>query len=151
MLAALGGTLVPGFELVADELDLADAIADADLVVTGEGHLDAQSFHGKVVGGVASWCGEADVPVAAIVGIATTTLEPASRPGRSRNGSARTVRVREPLWCIEQIAADVLRHFEATSPPRRPIVDRVAPTAELSRTFRRPCRRPCRRRRRAGW
>ena len=53
MLAALGGQLVPGFDLVADELGLYDAVEGADLVITGEGHLDRQSFEGKVVGGVA--------------------------------------------------------------------------------------------------
>ena len=37
---------------MADELDLDDRVAEADLVVTGEGLLDAQSFDGKVVGGV---------------------------------------------------------------------------------------------------
>ena len=56
-LAALGGQLVPGFELVADELDLYDAIAAADLVITGEGYLDEQSFEGKVVGGVQALAG----------------------------------------------------------------------------------------------
>ena len=52
-LAALGGELVPGFDVVADELDLAERIEAADLVVTGEGFVDEQSFEGKVVGGVA--------------------------------------------------------------------------------------------------
>ena len=51
-LATLGADLVPGFDVVADELDLAERIEAADLVVTGEGFLDAQSFEGKVVGGV---------------------------------------------------------------------------------------------------
>ena len=41
LLAALGGTLTPGFELVAEELDLYDHVEGADLVITGEGHLDA--------------------------------------------------------------------------------------------------------------
>ena len=49
-LVALGGRLLPGFDLVADELDLHDRILDANLVVTGEGYLDEQSFEGKVVG-----------------------------------------------------------------------------------------------------
>lgn len=112
MLAALGGTLVPGFELVADELDLYDAIADADLVITGEGHLDAQSFEGKVVGGVRAWCEEAQVPVAAIVGIVDDevrdripTWSIAERFGEERA-------VREPLWCVERLAVDVLADFE---------------------------------------
>lgn len=69
-LAALGGRLIPGFELVADELNLFDAIETADLVITGEGRLDAESFHGKVVGGVAELAADRGVPVGAIVGIA---------------------------------------------------------------------------------
>src|SRR5690606_26053325 len=36
-LATLGGRLVPGFDLVADELGLHDALEGADLVITGEG------------------------------------------------------------------------------------------------------------------
>ena len=39
-LAALGGRLVPGFDLVAELVGLAGRLARADLVVTGEGHLD---------------------------------------------------------------------------------------------------------------
>ena len=53
-LAALGARLVPGFDLVADGVGLDEAIAASDLVVTGEGLLDATSFDGKVVGGVLS-------------------------------------------------------------------------------------------------
>ncbi|MBA3302414.1 MAG: glycerate kinase, partial [Acidimicrobiia bacterium] len=67
-LAAAGARLVPGFDLVADEVDLADRLVDADLVVTGEGFLDEQSFAGKVVGGVAGLAGAAGVPVLAVVG-----------------------------------------------------------------------------------
>ena len=40
-LAALGGRIVPGFELVAEHVDLPEQIAAADAVVTGEGYLDA--------------------------------------------------------------------------------------------------------------
>jgi glycerate kinase len=67
-LLALGGKLVPGFDLVADELDLYDTIAAADLVVTGEGYLDEQSFAGKVVGGVQELSATAGRPVGAVVG-----------------------------------------------------------------------------------
>ena len=67
-LAALGATLVPGFDVVAEALDLADRVAAADLVVTGEGLLDDQSFSGKAVGGVAALALAAGVPVAAVVG-----------------------------------------------------------------------------------
>jgi glycerate kinase len=67
-LAALGGTLLPGFELVADELDLDDHLDGADLVITGEGRLDDTSMAGKVVGGIASVAAEYRIPVLAIVG-----------------------------------------------------------------------------------
>ena len=67
-LAAVGGRLVPGFELIAEEVGLAEVIAGADLVVTGEGFLDDQSFDGKVVGGVAGLAAEAGVPVLAVAG-----------------------------------------------------------------------------------
>ncbi|WP_104181143.1 glycerate kinase [Arthrobacter sp. B0490] len=45
----LGAEIVPGSALVADAVGLSGALADADLVLTGEGSLDAQSLGGKVV------------------------------------------------------------------------------------------------------
>jgi len=67
-LAALGATLVAGFDVVAEALDLAERVAAADLVVTGEGLLDDQSFAGKAVGGVAALAAAAGVPLIAVVG-----------------------------------------------------------------------------------
>jgi glycerate kinase len=51
-LAAIGGRLVPGFDLVAHRVDLDERLSQADLVVTGEGLVDATSITGKVVGRV---------------------------------------------------------------------------------------------------
>jgi glycerate kinase len=67
-LAAIGATLMPGFDLVADAVGLAEKVEGADLVVTGEGFLDEQSFRGKVVGGVAELAAELEVPVLVVVG-----------------------------------------------------------------------------------
>ncbi|MFP3899821.1 MAG: glycerate kinase [Acidimicrobiia bacterium] len=67
-LAVAGASLVQGFEAVADELDLPEVVDGADLVVTAEGFLDAQSFDGKVVGGVADLAAVAGVPCVALVG-----------------------------------------------------------------------------------
>lgn len=67
-LAALGAELVPGFDLVAEATGLASALAEAQLVVTGEGHLDAQSLEGKVVGGVTALAAAAGVPALVVVG-----------------------------------------------------------------------------------
>ena len=43
------------------------ALEGVDLVVTGEGRLDATSFEGKVVGGVLEWAGDAGVPHVAVI------------------------------------------------------------------------------------
>ncbi|AKK06367.1 glycerate kinase [Corynebacterium mustelae] len=44
--------LLPGAAVVAEATGLAEYIADADCVITGEGRLDSQSLSGKVVGEV---------------------------------------------------------------------------------------------------
>lgn len=67
-LAAVGADIVAGFDLVADEVDLDERIEGADLVVTGEGFVDAQSFEGKVVGGVAELAAGLGVPVLVVAG-----------------------------------------------------------------------------------
>ncbi|MDO8389112.1 MAG: glycerate kinase [Actinomycetota bacterium] len=107
-LVALGGRLLPGFDLVADELDLHDHVLAADLVITGEGYLDEQSFEGKVVGGVQAMCAEAGRPVAAVVGESAPEVH-----GRIRHRSlvaefGRDRAFNEPLWCIEHAAAALL-------------------------------------------
>jgi glycerate kinase len=67
-LAALGATLMPGFDIVAEEVDFDEAIQNTDLVITGEGLLDDTSFDGKVVGSVRDYAQDAKTDVAAIVG-----------------------------------------------------------------------------------
>jgi glycerate kinase len=67
-LAAVGATVESGFELIAEELDLATAVEEADLVVTGEGFLDEASFDGKVVGGLAGLAAEFEVPILVVAG-----------------------------------------------------------------------------------
>jgi glycerate kinase len=66
-LAALGARIVSGFDFVADFVGLDKQLACADLVMTGEGTLDRQSFAGKVVGGVVERVG-ARLPVLCVVG-----------------------------------------------------------------------------------
>ncbi|MGN6610928.1 MAG: glycerate kinase, partial [Angustibacter sp.] len=47
-----GARLVPGADHVAELVGLDAAVADADVVITGEGRFDATSLGGKVVGAV---------------------------------------------------------------------------------------------------
>jgi glycerate 2-kinase len=51
-LVALGATVASGFDVVAREHHLSEAIDDASVVITGEGRLDASSLQGKVVGAI---------------------------------------------------------------------------------------------------
>ena len=108
-LVALGGRLMPGFELVADELDLHDAVHDADLVVTGEGYLDEQSFEGKVIGGVQSLCEAAGTQVVAVVGDSDEALAARIEHVSLTREFGLDKAMREPLWCIEQAAVRLLR------------------------------------------
>jgi glycerate kinase len=107
-LAAAGARLVPGFELVADEVELYEHLEGADLVITAEGFLDAQSFEGKVVGGVASLAADADVPVVAIAGEVFDgmgeRIEAVSLVERFGEDRARGDTIR----CIEEAVADLL-------------------------------------------
>ncbi|MFV0309386.1 MAG: glycerate kinase [Desertimonas sp.] len=82
-LAAVGGRIVPGFELVAERTDLAERLKPADLIVTGEGHLDDQSLEGKVVGGMLDLAATSARPVAVIVGDA----DPDARDAVSGRGA----------------------------------------------------------------
>lgn len=67
-LAALGGRLLPGAEVVADAVGLDRAADGAELLVTGEGTLDWQSMHGKVVAAVARRGLARGVPVVVVAG-----------------------------------------------------------------------------------
>ena len=68
MSAFFGAVLRPGIETVLDTVGFQALAADADWIFTGEGKLDAQSLHGKVVAGVGSRAKSLGVPVIAVVG-----------------------------------------------------------------------------------
>lgn len=74
-LLAWGAQLVPGADAVARLVGLGDAIADADLVITGEGSFDGQSASGKVPSLVAAEAASAEVPVALVAGRIATGVD----------------------------------------------------------------------------
>ena len=57
-----------GVEIVINSVNLAQAVQDADLVITGEGRMDSQSINGKTPIGVAKVAKNFQKPVIAIVG-----------------------------------------------------------------------------------
>ena len=76
-LLALGADLTPGIDAVLDMGSFEDAVRDADLVVTGEGSVDAQTAEGKAPGGVARRAKRLDggVPVVAVCGARADDLD----------------------------------------------------------------------------
>ena len=63
LLAFACAELVPGIELVCDTVGFHDTVAGADLVLSGEGSIDAQTLSGKTPAGVADVAGAQGVPV----------------------------------------------------------------------------------------
>ena len=113
-LAALGGRLVPGFDLVADELDLHDVLQTGQLVITGEGHLDVQSFEGKVVGCVQALARSVGVPVGAVVGDADPDVATRIPNVRLVQEYGLDRAMAEPMWCIEHATLTLVRTLTAT-------------------------------------
>lgn len=66
--ALLGAELRPGFPLLAELAGLEEAIAGADLVVTGEGRTDGQTLRGKAPAGVVRLARRHGVPAVVISG-----------------------------------------------------------------------------------
>ena len=108
-LAAIGACVESGFDLVADVVDLDERVDGADLVVTGEGYLDEQSFDGKVVGGVVAMAAGLGVPVLVVAGEVIEDLPPdleaVSLTERFGGGRSRL----DTLACIEEVVTDHLR------------------------------------------
>ena len=112
-LAALGGRIVGGFDLVADEVGLHDAIEGADLVITGEGHLDTQSFDGKVVGGVAAIAAEHGLPVVVICGVADDDVADRLLTHQLVTIVGEDEAFSRPIASITKVARDVIRAHAA--------------------------------------
>lgn len=72
--AFCGAQLRQGIEIVTDALKLDEQIADADLVITGEGRIDSQTIHGKVPVGVARIAKRYNKPVIGIAGSLTADV-----------------------------------------------------------------------------
>ncbi len=68
LMAFLGAKMVPGVELLARECGLGELLKGASLCMTGEGKIDEQTLHGKVVFGVGELARNKGVPVIAFGG-----------------------------------------------------------------------------------
>ncbi len=119
-LVALGARIEPGFAFVAALVGLSGRLQRADLAVTGEGHLDPPSFHGKVPGGVlelarARRAPQSPLPVLCIAGGVDASLLASPPPGlevvslTARFGLARARD--ETAALINEVTAEALARF----------------------------------------
>jgi glycerate kinase len=68
LMSFCGAELRPGFDVVADAVELEEKIKSADAVITGEGKLDSQTLEGKAPAGVARLARKFGKRVFAVVG-----------------------------------------------------------------------------------
>ena len=80
-LAFSNATLEGGFDLVAGLTGLAGQLADADLVITGEGSMDSQSLEGKAPIALADAARERGIPVIVVAGRILVTPADLARHG----------------------------------------------------------------------
>jgi len=125
LVAFLGAKLVPGADTIFDLLGLDAALRHADLVLTGEGSLDAQTAQGKLVARVAAHAGRYRVPVLAFAGRvvvpppAVKALGLAGAWGLMERGVSERESCRKAAALLEARVADTLSSEQVT---RRRIV-----------------------------
>lgn len=124
-LLALGATRTSGLSLVVEAVRLAERVAAADLVVTGEGSLDGSSLAGKVVAGVAGLAGEHAVPCLVLAGTVRLGRRELGAAGiEAAYSLAETCGVERALERpAEELAALAARVARQWSPPGRATVE----------------------------
>jgi glycerate 2-kinase len=94
-LAAIGAQLVPGFEAIAEAVGLERAFEGSDLVLTGEGKLDASSLAGKVVGGALAWADDLGI---ACVGIIAGQVTDEARTTLAERTNTQVLALTDRVW-----------------------------------------------------
>jgi glycerate kinase len=105
-LAAAGARLLSGFDFVASRLGFDDRLAETDLVVTGEGLVDATSFTGKVPGRVLARASAADVEALVLAGMVAPDSPIDAFSLVARYGPERALA--EPANCLAELAETAL-------------------------------------------
>jgi glycerate kinase len=121
LVALLGARLEPGIELCLQASGLARELADADLVLTGEGRVDSQTLRGKTPCGVARLAARHGVPTIVFGGSVGPGAEGLSAFGVIRIVSLADERVtveeaiRRGAELLERKTAQTLREPEIAS------------------------------------
>jgi len=111
-MAFLDATLKRGIEMVLDLVGFDAAVKDADLVITGEGHIDSQSLQGKLIQGVCARAGA--TPVIALCGKVSASPEDVRAVGLKAAYSIN--REQRPLAQMLAATAENLERSAASLP-----------------------------------
>ncbi len=113
-LTLLDAELRPGIELILDLVRFAERLPEADLVITGEGSLDAQTLSGKAPAGVAAAAVAAGVPVVTVSGRVTLS-----------DDQLRTAGIRQ-AYSLADVEPDVQRCLTEAGPLLETLAARLA-------------------------
>lgn len=80
-LVFLGAELASGIDLILEMADLEQALVGADWVITGEGQLDGQTASGKTIMGVLKSANAKNIPVAALCGAVSMSIDELKKMG----------------------------------------------------------------------
>ncbi|MDA2954435.1 MAG: glycerate kinase, partial [Actinomycetota bacterium] len=97
------------FDLVAEEVLLDELLEDVDLIITGEGFMDTESFAGKVVGSMSELAAERKIRISAICGDIHEDVRGRINAVSLVELFGREDAIQQPLQCIEQAALRLLR------------------------------------------
>lgn len=110
LMAFLGARVLPGAEAVLRACDFDNLIADADLVITGEGRIDASTSFGKVPYAVAKACSKQGVPVVALCGVLCGAAPEAFTAVRCINPAPINIQeALQPDVCLKRVAYSAVK------------------------------------------
>lgn len=122
-IAFLNAELRSGIEAVLDMVDFDRRLEGADLVITGEGRIDSQSVHGKVISGIAKRTRPRHIPLVAIVGCIDESASEAydlgvtAMFGIDREAVAFSEYAERSGLCYQRTLEDILRLIRALERP----------------------------------
>ena len=112
MLGLFNATMRPGIELVLDLLHAREACAWTDVVITGEGSIDAQTPYGKVPSGIARLAKSMGKPTVAIGG--EVTRDPQVLAALRETGIVATFSIAPGPASLPELLADTERNAQTT-------------------------------------
>jgi len=124
LIAFMNARLQPGIDLVLQTVNLKEKLAQADLVITGEGQIDNQTLHGKTAAGVAKLALQFGIPTIVFAGSVAGDMAkfreigiqacfsvvqgPTDLPTALANGEAN-------LFRLSQNVAGIIKTFHSSS------------------------------------